>query len=54
MSLGSDAGPRLISGCYKRTVFTKQPTTFSVEEVYEAPDVRFVGTCHDSYVLVAF
>ena len=30
-----------------------QPIAFSLEEVHSSPDLRFVGTCQDSYVLVS-
>jgi len=45
--------PGLFPDVTKELFLPMQPTAFSVEEVHAAPDLRFVGTCHDSYVLVS-
>ena len=37
----------------KEVFLPMRPTAFRTEEVHQTPDLRFVGTCQDQYVLVS-
>ena len=43
----------LLPDVAKELFLPMQPVAFSLEEVRDTPDLRFVGTCQDHYVLVS-